>query len=167
MLLRQKENTALNKTPKHFPKDLKHHRVKLTSELGEQTQSITKSYWGWKYCMLSLASKCIPFVPSYRKKSPINASPPVANYKKPNHKSVEQTRADVRPQWCASGWLPFAQQWVFPRILYTENVNWLSLANGHTEPYFGCRKQRSTSLSIKQDHLDGQHKTAFFFQLSA
>lgn len=50
----------------------------------------------------------------------------------------------------------------FPRIPYSEKVNWLSLANGHTEPNFGCRKERSTRLSIKQDHIDGQHKTVFF-----
>lgn len=115
--------------------------------------------------MLILASKHEPFVPSYHKKNPINAffpAPPQPVIKKQSHKSIEWTEPDMRPQWCASGWLPNVQRWISPRILYTESVNWLSLANGRTEPYVGRTKERSTSLSIKQDHIDSQHKTVFF-----
>lgn len=61
---------------------------------------------------------------------------------------------------------PLSSSEFFPESFYIENTNWLSLANGHTEPYFGHRKERNTSLSIEQDHIDSQHKTVFF-QLSA
>lgn len=115
-------STTQNKTPTCFPKDLKHHRVQLTSELREQTQSITKSYCGWKYCTLIPTSKYIPFVPSYPKKSPNQCFFP------PLQPVLEKPKPQIHWARCeTSMMLPFVQQWIYPRIFYTKNINWLKL----------------------------------------
>lgn len=158
-------SSKLNKTLKCFPKDLKHYRVQITSELWEQTQSITKSYWpskyaysGFKYMSLlcCLTTKCL----TYQCSPPLPLQPII---KKWSHKSIEWTEPDARPQWCTSGWLPFVQWWIFPRILLHWKYQLTKLGKWSHWALFGHRKERNTSLSIEQDHIDSQHKTVFFF----
>lgn len=156
MLIRQKKIIALNKTQNCFAKDLKHHRVKFTSELGGAD---TKHHWvlGWRYCMQILTSKDVPFMP---KKPSTNSLLFFPALKKPQFNRRDWARCETSAMHkLLAAFCPVVN---FLRILYIENVNWLSLANGHTEPYSGCRKEKSTSLSIKQDYIDSQHKTVFF-----
>lgn len=111
-----------------FAKDCTYHWVKFTSELGELTHSIAKSYLGRKHSYLSWP-RSSPCGATCSQKKPVLFPyffPLQPIITRQNQKSIGRAEPEVRPQWCTSHLLPFLQAWISPEsFTLRKSIGWV------------------------------------------